>query len=115
MIDIALSDEIPAGTNAGLIGELARWHPDIVWEMLAPRLEDPRLPFSKVQRWRLAKTVASYSSEPQRIADLEAYESRNVPPEARKLFLESVAAIRRNQRIDSRVLTELDRWIASRS
>jgi len=115
MIDIALSDQIPAGTNAGLIGELARWHPDIVWEMLAPRLEDPQLPFSKVQRWRLAKTVASYSSEPQRIADLEAYESRNVPPEARKLFLESVAAIRRNQRIDSRVLTELDRWIASRS
>jgi hypothetical protein len=37
-----------------------------------------------------------------------------VPPEARKPFLESVAAIRRNQRIASRVLPDVDRWVASR-
>jgi aminopeptidase N len=115
MIDVALSDQVPAGSNEGLLLRVAHWHPDMTWEMLAPRLEDPGLPFAKTQRWDIARGIAAYSAQPQRVADLEAYETRNVPPEARKPFLESVAAIGRNQRIVSRVLPEVDRWIASRA
>jgi aminopeptidase N len=114
MIDIALGDEVPAGTSPGLISRLARRHPDMVWEVLAPQLDDPKLPLSKAQRWNLAADVAGFSSEPQRIADLEAYEARSVPPEARKPFLSSVADIRRNQRIAKSVLPDIDRWIAAR-
>jgi aminopeptidase N len=114
MIDVALSDQVPAGSNDGLLLTLAQWHPDMTWEVLAPRLEDPELPFTRTQRWEMAGEIAASSSQPQRIADLEAYETRNVPAEARKPFLESVAAIRRNQRIVSRVLPDVDRWIASR-
>jgi aminopeptidase N len=113
MVDIALTDQVPAGSNDHLLGELAQRHPDMVWATLAPRLDDPQLPFSRTQRWLLAGEIAGYSSEPGRIADLEAYEARSVPPEARKPFLESVASIRRNQRIVSRVLPEIDRWIAA--
>jgi len=114
MIDVALSDQVPAGSNEGLLLRLAQWHPDLTWEVLAPRLEDPELPFARTQRWEIARQIAAYSSQPQRIADLEAYETRSVPPEARKPFLESVAAIRRNQRIVNRVLPDVDRWIESR-
>ena len=114
MIDVALSDQVPAGSNEGLLEELAHWRPDMTWEVLAPRLDDPQLPFSKTQRWQIAGEIARYSSQLQRIADLEAYETRSVPPEARKPFLESVASIRSNQRIVSRVLPEVDRWIAAR-
>ena len=113
MVDIALTDQVPAGSNDDLLSELAQRHPDMVWETLAPRLDDPQLPFSRTQRWLIAGEVAGYSSEPGRIADLEAYEARSVPPEARKPFLESVAGIRRNQRIVSRVMPEIDRWIAA--
>jgi aminopeptidase N len=115
MIDVALSDQVPAGSNDGLLERLAHWHPDMTWEALAPRLDDPQLPFSKTQRWQIARDIAGYSSQPQRIADLEAYETRSVPPEARKPFLESVAVIRRNQRIVSRALPDVDRWIAARA
>ena len=115
MIDVALSDQVPAGSNERLLEILAHWHPDMTWEVLAPRLDDPQLPFSKTQRWQIAGEIARYSSQPQRIADLEAYETRSVPPEARKPFLESVAGIRRNQRIVSRVLPDIDRWIAARA
>jgi aminopeptidase N len=115
MIDIALGDQVPAGSNEGLLLELAGWHPDLTWEVLAPRLEDPQLPFNKAQRWEIAGSVAGCSSEPKRIADLEAYENRNVPSEARKPFLESVAAIRRNRRIADKMLPEIDRWIAARA
>jgi len=114
MIDVALSDQVPAGSNEGLLLRLAHWHPDLTWEVLAPRLEDPDLPFAKTQRWEIAGDIAGDSSKTERIADLEAYEARSVPHEARKPFLESVASIRRNQRIVSRVLPEIDRWIAAR-
>ncbi|HEX8783273.1 MAG TPA: ERAP1-like C-terminal domain-containing protein, partial [Steroidobacteraceae bacterium] len=114
MIDVALSDQVPAGSNEGLLLKLAYWHPDLTWDVLAPRLEDPQLPFARTQRWEIAGGIAASSSQPQRIADLEAYEARNVPAEARRPFLESVAAIRRNQRIVSRVLPDVDRWIANR-
>jgi len=112
MIDVALGDQVPAGTAPELIVSLARKHPDLVWEVLAPRLDDARLPFEKTLRWRIAAAIAGFSSEPQRIADLEAYEARSVPAEARKPFLEAVASIRENQRIASDVLPEIDRWIA---
>ena len=107
MIDIALSEEVPAGSGPGLIGRLARWHPDLVWDALSPRLEDPQLPWSKTIRWSIVREVAAQSARSQRIADLEAYEARAVPPEARAPFLESVASIRQNQRITSSVLPEL--------
>jgi aminopeptidase N len=114
MIDVALSDQVPAGSSDGLLLRIAGWHPDLAWELLAPRLDDAQLPLTRVQRWDIAAGVAAGSSDPQRIADLEAYETRSVPPEARKPFLEAVAAIRRNQRIAGRVLPDVDRWIASR-
>lgn len=114
MIDVALGDQVPSGTSPGLIDALAREHPDMVWEVLAPQLDNPKLPFSKSLRWELAASVAAYSAAPQRIADLEAYEARSVPPEARKPFLGAVADIRTNERISQSVLPDIDRWIAAR-
>ncbi|HUL17830.1 MAG TPA: M1 family metallopeptidase [Steroidobacteraceae bacterium] len=113
MVDVALGDQVPSGSSPGLIDALAREHPDMVWEVLAPQLDDPKLPFSKSQRWELAAQIAAYSAAPQRIADLEAYEARSVPPEARKPFLGAVADIRTNERIAQNVLPDIDRWIAA--
>jgi aminopeptidase N len=115
MIDIALGTEVPAGAAPNLLARLARWHPDLAWETVAPRLDDANLPLSKSMRWRIAGAVAGFSAKPERIADLDAYEQRAVPPEARKPFLESVASIRQNARIVTRVLPDIDRWIAARS
>jgi aminopeptidase N len=113
MIDIAVGNQVPAGSSPTLIVRLARQHPDLVWNTLAPRLDDAQLPLSKATRWRLAGVIAGYSAQSDRIGELEAYEARSVPPEARKPFLESVAAIRRNQRIAAGVLPEIDRWIVA--
>ena len=114
MIDIALSDQVPAGTVPELLISIAEKHPGLVWELIAPRLDDPTLPLDKYERWGVAGAIAGDSSESQRITDLEAYELRSVPAEARKPFLAAIAAIRRNQRIERDVLPEIDRWIASR-
>ncbi|HKD55220.1 MAG TPA: M1 family metallopeptidase [Steroidobacteraceae bacterium] len=111
MIDVALDGKVPAGANSLLLARISRDHPDLTWETLAPRLDDPKLPLSKIERWYLAAGVAGNSARPQRIADLEAYEARNVPQDARKPFLGAAGRIRRNQRIEQTVLPELDQWL----
>jgi len=113
MIDVALSDKVPAGTSPGLLSRISQDHPDLTWDTLAPHLGDAKFPLSKIERWDLAAEVAANSAQPQRIADLQAYEAHNVPPEARKPFLGAEARIRRNRRIMVTVLPELDRWIES--
>jgi len=114
MLDVALGGQVPAGTAPGLIVILARRHPDMVWSVIAPRLDDPALPFDKATRWSLAREIAALCADPQRIGDLEAYEEHSVPVEVRKPFLEAVASIRQNQRLRARVLPEIDLWIKGR-
>ena len=84
-------------------------------EVVAPRLDDAALPIEKAMRWRIAGIIAGYSANPQRTADLEAYEVRNVPAESRKPFLEAAASIQENQRIAKNVLPQIDAWIAARN
>ncbi len=111
MLDIALSDQIPAGMAPTLLFSLGQTHPDLAWDVIAPRLLDATLPLSQLERWELAASIAGGSADPQRVADLEAYEARNVPNEARKPFLGAAASIRDNHRIAKQVLPEIDAWI----
>jgi aminopeptidase N len=115
MLEVSLTDEVPAGSNSELISTLSSWHPDLIWAALAPRLDDPKLPFTKIERWDLAEDAASASADAQRIKDVEAYEARSVPPEARRPFLAAIASIQLNRRIAQRVLPEIDQWIAGQS
>jgi aminopeptidase N len=111
MVDIACGDEVPAGSSPELLVSLAVDHPDMVWQVVAPRLDDPTLHLDKAERWELASALAGSSAAPGRIPDLEAYESRSVPADSRKPFLAAEAQIRQNQRLVAKVLPELDAWI----
>jgi hypothetical protein len=111
MVDIALGDEVPAGSSPALLSRLARKHPDMVWQVVAPRLDDPTLHLDEPERWELAATIAASSADPARIADLQTYASRSVPADSRRPLLAAEAAIRENQRIAARVLPQLNAWI----
>jgi aminopeptidase N len=110
-MEIVFADRIPAGGTSILLFGLSERHPDLVWQALAPRLDDPGLRIDAAGRWSLARSVAARSSSPARIHELEAYEARSVPPEARKPFLGAVASIRQNGRIEADVLPAVDRWL----
>ena len=115
MTGIAMTDQVPSGTASTLISTLAVRHPDLVWQVVAPHLEDGSLPMSKPDRWRLARLIARNSADSQRVADLEAFVAHDVPAEARRPFLETVASIHHNQRVASQVLPEIDAWIRDHS
>jgi aminopeptidase N len=111
MVDVALSDQVPAGSGPLLLSSLAVRHPDMVWHVVAPLLESPTLHLDKAERWELASAIAECSADPGRIRELQAYESRSVPVESRQPFLAAEASIRHNQRMAAKVLPELDAWI----
>jgi aminopeptidase N len=111
MVDIALGDEVPAGSSPTLLSRLARKHPDMVWQVVAPRLDDPTLHLDKPERWELAATIAASSADSARLVDLQAYESRSVPADSRRPLLAAKAAIRENQRMAAQVLPQLNAWI----
>jgi len=115
MIAIAVSGEMPPGSNATVLVLLARNHPDLAWGDAVPHLADPKAGFDKILRWRLAGMVAANSSDPNRIADLQGYLDKNVPADARKPFSGSIASIRDNGRIAAHVLPQIDRWVAGQA
>ena len=113
MIAIVLGDEVPAGSNAELLIDIAEDHPDLAWREGVPHLAEPAAGIERQEQWQVAASVAGLSADPARIADAEAYEGRNVPADARRPFIGAVASIRRNQRIAAQVLPKLDRWITA--
>ena len=113
MVQIAFGDDPPAGTGPYLLETLGANHPDLAWTLGLPHLEDPNLPLENDMRWSLAVDLASRSSRTERIADVQAYENRNVPMDARRPFLGALAAIRENQIISAKALPEIDAWLSS--
>jgi aminopeptidase N len=111
MIAIALTSELPSGSNAGVIIAIALNHPDLVWNEAIPHLGEPGPAIGKVLQWEIAAAGGGLSADPSRIRQIEDYAQKNVPAEARKPFAGAVAAIRQNQRIAAVVLPELDRFI----
>lgn len=115
MLAIALTNEMPAGSAAEMISEIAANHPELVWNEAVPHLADPAAGMTRDQQWNVVTGTANELSDPDRIAELQAYMDANVPADARRPFIGAIAAIRDNQRIATRVLPALNRWIASQT
>ncbi len=115
MIAIALSREVPAGSYGDILGPLAENHPDLVWVEAVPHLNDPGAAIARITQWLIADYVAEQSADPARLAQVQAYEEKNVPAEARKPFAGVAVAIRQNQYIATQVLPELDRFMVDRA
>ena len=113
MVDIALSGEAPAGTAGGLVATAARANPDVVWKALLPRLDDPKLPVPHSDLIRLMPGIASLSSDPARIAELEAYAARAIPADSRQAVTRAEAQIRLNARVRAHAVPDLDAWVAA--
>jgi hypothetical protein len=94
---------------------LAVNHPDLVWELALPHLEDPKFPLENPLRWKIAVYVAGKSALPAREVELKTYEARNVPESARRPFAGALASIRQNRYIVQHAVPEIARWIAAQT
>jgi aminopeptidase N len=115
MMAIALTNEVPAGSSAGIISQLAYYHPDLIWSEAVPHLGDPASGMTRDEQWDVIVATARGLSDPDRIPEVQAYIDAHVPADARRPFVGAVAAIRQNHRIATAVLPALDRWIAAQT
>lgn len=113
MIDIALSNEVPAGSNINVLAPIALAHPDLAWSDIVPRLDAPEAGIDQRMRRLVVGFIAGLSSDLDRIADIQAYAEKNIPEDAREPIKGSIASIEAHHRIVTNVLPELDRWIAA--
>ena len=75
-------------------------------------LADPKVAMAPGLRRFVAATVIGMLDDPAMIPAVLAYVERDVPVDARRPFGGAIAAIAFNARVASRMLPELDRWIA---
>jgi aminopeptidase N len=113
LITLALEGAMPAGSNAGIIQEIAQLHPDLTWPLVVPRLTDPRAGIDTPMQWKIVTFTAGRSADPARISDVETYAAQHVPAGSRLPFAGAESTIRQNQRIAAMVLPQIDRWIAT--
>ncbi len=113
MIDVILGGEAPAGTAGGLLATAARANPDVVWKALQPHLDDPKLVIPHSDLIRLVPGIASLSSDPSRIAELDAYAAKNIPADARQSVTRAEAQIRLNVNVRAHAVPDLDAWVAA--
>ena len=114
MVEIAFSNDPPAGTTPSLLYRLGANHPDLVWDGAVGRLKDPKNAMEQTLRWEIAVGLASGSALPARIAAVGDFE-KTVPEAARRPFLGAIAAIRQNQHIREKAIPELSAWVAARA
>jgi aminopeptidase N len=115
MLEIAFGDGPPAGTGPYLLSTLAATHPDLVWDLALPHMQDPKSPLDKNERWKLLVSIASKSALPERETTLQAYEAQNVPESARRPFAGALASIRQNRHIAERAVPEITQWIVAQT
>src|SRR5262249_11436567 len=113
MVEIAFSNDPPAGTTPSLLYELGEYHPDVTWDGAVARLKDPKNAMEQTLRWEIAVGIASGSAPPGRLAPGQEFE-KTVPEAARRPFLGALAAIRQNQHIRAKAVPEVTAWVARR-
>lgn len=79
MIKIALSSEVPAGSNVDVLFPLAQNHPNLVWKEAIPHFGDPSAAIPKLVQWELVRAIGELSADPGRIKDVDDYVRTNVP------------------------------------
>jgi aminopeptidase N len=114
MVEIALGPDAPAGTAPQLIGIAASGQPDVVWAALKPHLDKGGLPIDEQALWTLIPGVAGLSAREERIAEIRAWGAKNLPADARRPIDAAVGSIRLNQKVQTRALPEISRWVAER-
>jgi len=59
--------------------------------------------------------IASFSSDPKRIADLQAYADKNLPASARQYVEKAIVTMNQNAKFRAERLPEIDAWLAKKA
>lgn len=113
-LQMTLGDEIPRQLRTQVIGSVAGQHPRLAWDFLVQNRAAIEAMLDPLQRLEFPVGIASISSDPAMVAELEAY-ARDFPEGARPTVNAAAAAIRLRAQTVSERMPAVEQWIAARS
>jgi aminopeptidase N len=114
VLEVAIGPDAPAG-KGGIMSAAATEHPDLVWDFALQHAAELRPLITSQALLSMMPAVAARSSDPKRIADLQAYADQNLPASARQSVENAIAAIKQNAKFRAERLPEIDAWLAGKA
>lgn len=111
---LTLGDEIPRQLRPQVLATVAGQHPRLGWDFLVANRTAIEAMLDPLQRLEYPPTIASMSSDPAMVAELEAY-ARDFPAGARPSVDAAAAAIRLRAETISQRMPAVEQWIAAQS
>lgn len=108
-----LGDDIPRQIRTQIIGIVAGNHPRLAWDFLVANRSAVESLLDPLQRLEFPAGIASNSSDPAMVGELEAY-ARDFPEGARPSIAAASATIRLRAQTISERMPAVEAWIAAR-
>ncbi len=112
VLALAISDEAPTNFAPLLVREVSNAHPELAWRFTLANLPAITRSLDALGRSTFVPRIASASNDPKLAAELAAYASKNIPPDAQGEVQTALANIRNNADIQARRLPQINAWIA---
>ncbi|HYD89075.1 MAG TPA: M1 family metallopeptidase [Vitreimonas sp.] len=111
---LTLGEEIPRQLRTQVIASVGGAHPRLAWDFLVQNRAAIEAMLDPLQRLEFPTALASLSSDPAMVAELEAY-ARDFPEGARPTVAAAAAAIRLRAETISERMPAVEAWIAARA
>ena len=112
VLELAAGPKAPAGTVDLIFRQVSRTHPDLAWAFALQHIDKPGFRLESFARLRLMPSIAGASSNPKRIADLQAYARMHMPASARQNVVAAISTINLNLKLRAERIPEIDAWLA---
>jgi aminopeptidase N len=110
-LDLALTDEPGKTVSAGIIGAVARQHPDLALDFVLAHWPQVQNFVDLSAQSRFIGRIASGSHNPATIAKLDAYAKANIAASDRKPIDQAINLIRVRQATEPRIRAETGEWL----
>ncbi len=110
---LTLGDDIPRQLRTQIIGIVAGHHPRLAWDFLVANRATIEGLLDPLQRLEFPADIASTSSDPAMVAELEAY-ARDFPEGARPSVAAASATITQSAQTINERMPAVEAWIAAR-
>jgi ERAP1-like C-terminal domain len=112
VLALALTDEAPTNFAPLLVREVSNVHPELAWRFTLANLPAITRNLDALGRSTFVPRIAGASNDPKLAAELAAYASKNIAPDAQGEVQTALATIRNNADIQARRLPQVNAWIA---
>jgi aminopeptidase N len=113
-LELALTDEPGKTTSAGIIGAVARRHPELALDFVLSHWSQVSNLVDATSQSRFVARLAAGSNKAETITKLQTYANANVAPTSRKPIDQAINAIRVRIENQPRIKAQVAQWLQAR-